>query len=180
MGGKKKEEPNRNPGEINEAIEESAGTEPEQTRGGCPAERLDKEEISDWEDKFLRAQAELVNYRNRTQREMEQRWTEARADTVIRLLPVLDNLERALDAPCADESYKQGVELTLRQFVEILEKMGVNEIEAFEKPFDPQWMDAVLHEESEELGENTVAQVFTKGYRMGEKVLRHAVVKVVN
>ncbi|MCL2003915.1 MAG: nucleotide exchange factor GrpE [Oscillospiraceae bacterium] len=137
-------------------------------------------EVEDWKDKCLRAQAELVNYRNRARREREQVWGEARADAVAQLLPVLDNLERALDVPCADESYKQGVELTLRQFTDILTKLGVSEIDAFEKPFDPQWMDAVLHEESEALGENTVSQVFTKGYRMGERVLRHAVVKVVN
>ena len=137
-------------------------------------------ESEDWKDKALRAQAELVNFRNRTQREKEQLWGEIRADTVTQWLPVLDNLERALEAPCADEAYKQGVELTLRQFTDILVKFGVSEIEAIEKPFDPQWMDAVLHEENEQLGENTVSQVFTKGYRMGERVLRHAVVKVAN
>ena len=151
-----------------------------------PEQPVEQEEIQpppeteDWKDKFLRGQAELINYRNRTQRELEQRWSEARADAVAQLLPVLDNLERALEAPCADEPYQQGVELTLRQFADILTKLGVSEIEAFEKPFDPQWMDAVLHEESAELGENTVSQVFTKGYRMGDRVLRHAVVKVVN
>jgi molecular chaperone GrpE len=138
------------------------------------------EENNDWQDKFLRAQAELVNYRNRTQRELEQRWSEARTDTVTQLLPVLDNLERALETPCADDAYKQGVELTFRQFTEILAKFGVSEIEAQDQPFDPQWMDAVLHEENDQLGENTVSQVFTKGYRMGDRVLRHAVVKVVN
>ncbi|MCL1806731.1 MAG: nucleotide exchange factor GrpE [Oscillospiraceae bacterium] len=137
-------------------------------------------EIEEWKDKFLRVQAELVNYRNRTQREMEQRWSESRADTVKELLPVLDNLERALETPCSDQAYKQGVELTLRQFTELLAKLGVEEIAALEQPFDPQWMDAVLHEESDTLGENTVAQVFTKGYKLGDRVLRHAVVKVVN
>jgi molecular chaperone GrpE len=138
------------------------------------------EELREREDKFLRAQAELVNFRNRTQRELESRWTESRADTLSQLLPVLDNLERALDAPCEDENYKQGVELTLRQFIDILGKLGVEEIEAFEKPFDPQRMDAVLHEKCESLGENVVSQVFTKGYVLGDRVLRHAVVKVVN
>lgn len=133
-----------------------------------------------WKDAAQRAQAELINFRNRTQREREQLWGEARADTVTQFLPVLDNLERALEAPCSDESYRQGVEMTLRQFTDILVKVGVSEIEAFEKPFDPQWMDAVLHEEDETLGENTVAQVFQKGYRMGDRVLRHSVVKVVN
>ena len=158
----------------NEQAQSPLSPEPEKT------EEPPIPEAEDWKDKFLRAQAELINYRNRTQRELEQRWSESRADAVTQLLPVLDNLERALEAPCADESYKQGVELTLRQFTDILTKLGVSPIDAFEKTFDPQWMDAVLHEENEELGENTVSQVFTKGYRMGDRVLRHAVVKVVN
>jgi molecular chaperone GrpE len=168
MASKKKVEEPNSPQEGELILPPAAG-----------AERLDNE-AEDWQDKFLRAQAELVNYRNRTQREMEQRWTESRADTVTQFLPVLDNLERALEAPCSDETYKQGVEMMHRQFTDILVKLGVGEIEAFEKPFDPQWMDAVLHEEREELGENMVSQVFTKGYRMGDRVLRHAVVKVVN
>jgi molecular chaperone GrpE len=134
----------------------------------------------DWKDKCLRAQAELVNYRNRTQRELNSSRSQSRADTLTELLPVLDNLERALDAPCSDETYRQGVEMTLRGFTDILTKLGVEEIGALGNPFDPQCMDAVLHEESESAGENTVAEVFTKGYRMGEHVLRPAVVKVVN
>ncbi|MDR1669228.1 MAG: nucleotide exchange factor GrpE [Oscillospiraceae bacterium] len=133
-----------------------------------------------WKDAALRAQADLVNFRNRTQREREQLWGEARADTAAQFLPVVDNLERALEAPCSDETYKQGVEMTLRQFTEILGKLGVTEIEAFEKPFDPQLMDAVMHEEAEGVAESTVTQVFQKGYRMGDRVLRHAVVKVAN
>jgi molecular chaperone GrpE len=149
--------------------------------GELTAESEDvKEEREDWKDKFLRAQAELVNYRNRTQREMERSRSDSRADTLTELLPVLDNLERALEAPCSDETYRQGVEMTLRQFTDILTKLGVNEIDAFEKPFDPQWMDAVLHEENDELGENMVIEVFTKGFRLGDRVLRHAIVKVVN
>jgi molecular chaperone GrpE len=165
MANKKKEEPKT------EETADAVQTAPEQ----------EEQPVSeDWKDKALRAQAELVNFRNRTQREREQLWSEIRADTVTQLLPVLDNLERALEAPCTDEPYRQGVEMTLRQFMEILAKLGVSEIEALGKPFDPQWMDAVLHEEDEALGENTVAQVFTKGYAIGDRVLRHAVVKVVN
>ena len=137
-------------------------------------------EVEIWKETALRAQADLVNLRNRSAREREQFWSEARADTVAQFLPVLDNIERAIGAPCADEAYKQGVELTLRQFIEILTKLNVSEIPALHQPFDPQTMDAVMHEESEEHGENTVAQVFSKGYRMGDRVLRHAMVKVVN
>ncbi|MDR1691782.1 MAG: nucleotide exchange factor GrpE [Oscillospiraceae bacterium] len=137
-------------------------------------------EAEAWKDAALRAQADLVNFRNRTQRERESLWGEVRADTLTALLPVLDNLERALEAPCSDECYKQGVELTLRQFLEILSKLGVAEIEAMGKPFDPQRMDAVMHEESDEADESTVTQVFQKGYHIGERILRHAVVKVVN
>jgi molecular chaperone GrpE len=138
------------------------------------------EEVGEWQDKFLRVNADYQNFRNRTQRELEQRWSESRADTAAQFLPVLDNLERALDAPCADEAYKQGVELTLKGFTDILAKLGVSEIDALKQPFDPNLMDAVLHEENEDLPENTVSQVFTKGYQMGDRVLRHAVVKVIN
>ena len=152
------------------------GAEVTEERG----EALDTVQTQGWEDKFLRAQADLVNYRNRTQREFERIRTQCRLDTVTELLPVLDNLERALDAPCSDETYRQGVEMTLRQFTDILAKLGVCEIDASEKPFDPKWMDAVMHEESESAGENMVTEVFKKGYRMGDQVLRHAVVKVVN
>ncbi len=145
-----------------------------------PQEQALSADAEVWKDTALRAQADLVNFRNRTQREREQLWSEARADTVTQFLPVIDNLERALEAPCSDETYKQGVELTLRQFTEILAKLGAAEIEALDKPFDPQLMDAVMHEEAEGVAESIVTQVFQKGYRIADRVLRHAVVKVAN
>lgn len=155
------------------AVEETESPE-------TPQEQAPSADAEAWKDTALRAQADLVNFRNRTQREREQLWGEARADTITQFLPVIDNLERALEAPCSDETYKQGVELTQRQFVEILAKLGVAEIEALDKPFDPQMMDAVMHEEAEGVAESTVTQVFQKGYRIADRVLRHAVVKVAN
>ncbi len=155
------------------AVEETGVSE-------TPQEQAPSADTEVWKDAALRAQADLVNFRNRTQREREQLWGEVRADTITQFLPVIDNLDRALEAPCSDETYKQGVEMTLRQFTEILAKLGVAEIEALDKQFDPQMMDAVMHEETEGVAESTVTQVFQKGYRIADRVLRHAVVKVAN
>ena len=148
--------------------------------GGAPDCSCENKELAEWKDRFLRTAAEYENFRKRTQREKELLWESAKADTAGKLLPVLDNLDRALTSPCEDKAFMQGLEMIFRQTLEIFTKLGVNEIEAAGKPFDPNLMDAVMHGEDESLPENTVAEVFTKGYVLGEKVLRHAVVKVVN
>ncbi len=131
-------------------------------------------------DQFLRLAAEYDNYRKRTAREKESLWTDAKADTVQAFLPVYDNLERALKQETADEAYKKGVEMTMNQLKEVFAKLGVTEIEAQGKPFDPNLHNAVMHIEDENLGENTVAQVFQAGFMLGEKVIRFAMVQVAN
>ena len=131
-------------------------------------------------DQFLRLAAEYDNYRKRTAKEKENLWTEAKADTVQAFLPVYDNLDRAMKQETADEAYKKGVEMTMNQLKEVFAKLGVTEIEAEGKPFDPNLHNAVMHIEDENLGENTVAQVFQAGFMLGEKVIRFAMVQVAN
>ena len=137
-------------------------------------------ELADQNDKFLRLAAEYDNYRKRTAKEKESLWTDAKADTVQAFLPVYDNLERALKQETADEAYKKGVEMTMNQLKEVFAKLGVTEIEAQGKPFDPNLHNAVMHIEDENLGENVVAQVFQAGFMLGEKVIRFAMVQVAN
>ena len=131
-------------------------------------------------DKYLRTLAEYDNYRKRSQKEREGVFGDAQALTAGLLLPVLDNLDLALQQPCADEEYKKGVELIVKQFRDILEKMGVTEIPAQGQPFGPRYHDAVMHVEQEDLPENTVSQVLRKGYQLGDRVIRCAMVQVAN
>ena len=139
-----------------------------------------KKNLSEQEDKFLRLAAEYDNYRKRTAKEKEALWADVKADTAAAFLPVYDNLERALKQQTADEAYKKGVEMTMNQLKEVLSKLGLTEIDALGKPFDPNLHNAVMHVEDESLGENTVAEVFQAGFMLGEKVIRFAMVKVAN
>ena len=153
--------------------EESEEAVPEETDSPAQEQLIPKEQ-------FLRLAAEYDNYRKRTAKEKENLWTDAKADTVQAFLPVYDNLERALKQETADEAYKKGVEMTMNQLKEVFAKLGITEIEAQGKPFDPNLHNAVMHIEDENLGENTVAQVFQAGFMLGEKVIRFAMVQVAN
>lgn len=171
-------------GETAEAAEaESIETEA-QAGAPCPqAEEPEEAAVAEQvvpRDQFLRLAAEYDNYRKRTAKEKEGLWADAKADTVQAFLPVYDNLERAMKQTCADEAYKKGVEMTMNQLKEVFSKLGVTEIEAQGKPFDPNLHNAVMHIEDENLGENTVAQVFQAGFMLGEKVIRFAMVQVAN
>ena len=139
-----------------------------------------KTQAAQQEDKYLRLAAEYDNYRRRTAKEKESIWNDAKADAAVAFLPVYDNLERALKQDTADEAYKKGVEMTMTQLKSVLEKLGITEIDALGKPFDPTLHNAVMHVEDENLGENTVAEVFQAGFMLGEKVIRFAMVKVAN
>ena len=132
------------------------------------------------DDRFLRLAAEYDNYRKRTAKEKEALWAQAKADTAVAFLPVYDNLERALKQETCDEAYKKGVEMTMNQLKEVFSKLGITEIDALGKPFDPNLHNAIMHVEDENLGENTVAEVFQAGFMLGDKVVRFAMVKVAN
>lgn len=136
--------------------------------------------VSDASDKYLRLAAEYDNYRKRTTKEKENVYADAKADTVKEFLGVLDNLERGLAQFAESDPHRQGMELICRQFLAVLEKLGVTRIEAQGQPFDPQKHDAVMHVEDENVGENTVVEVLQQGYQLGDKVLRFAMVKVAN
>lgn len=147
------------------------------------AEELEKvkKELTSEKDKYLRLFAEYDNFRKRSQKERENIYADVRADALIKFLPVYDNLERALKQETADEAYSKGVEMTLNQFREIMEKLGVTEIEAAAgTAFDPMVHNAVMHVEDESLGEGVIAEEFQKGFRLGDKVLRCSIVKVAN
>ncbi len=131
-------------------------------------------------DQFLRLAAEFDNFRKRTIKEKEASYGNGKADTVAKLLPVYDNLERALNQETADTAFKKGVEMTMTELEKIFTGLGV---EIFGQPgdsFDPELHNAVMHIENEELGENTIAAVFQKGAKLGDKVIRFAMVQVAN
>ena len=140
----------------------------------CEAE---KKEL---EDRYLRLMAEYDNYRRRTQKERENIYPDAVADTLKELLPVLDNLQRALDTPCADENYITGIQMIRTGLEEFLKKMGVETFGKAGEPFDHNLHNAVMHIEDENLEKNVVAQVFQSGYRRGDHILRHAMVQQAN
>jgi molecular chaperone GrpE len=131
-------------------------------------------------DSYLRLAAEYDNYRKRSQKEKDNLYTEIRSETVEKFLPVYDNLERAMAQETQDAAFKKGVEMTMNQLVSVMEKLGVESFGAAGDHFDPQLHNAVMHIEDESLGENVIAEVFQKGFKVGEKVVRFAMVKVAN
>ena len=136
--------------------------------------------LADANDKYLRLAAEYDNYRKRTAREKEHVYSDAKADTVKPFLAVLDNLERGVQQFEEGDPHRQGMELICKQFMEVLAGLGVTEIPALGEAFDPEKHNAVMHAEDESVGENTVVEVFQKGFMIGDKVLRFAMVKVAN
>ena len=132
-------------------------------------------------EQFVRLSAEYDNYRKRTAKEKDNIYQDAKADTVKAFLAVYDNLERAANSAGGEDSpHKKGLEMIFNQYKEILKGLGVEEIEAQGKEFDPELHNAVMHIDDENLGENVVAQVFQAGFRMGDKVIRYAIVQVAN
>ena len=131
-------------------------------------------------DKYLRLCAEYDNFRKRSQKERDSLYVDIKAETLKKFLPVYDNLVRALDQSTEDEAYRRGVEMIMTQFNTTLEKLGVTEIESLGQKFDPAFHNAVMHVEDAEKGENEIVEVFQKGFIMGDKVIRFAMVKVAN
>ena len=131
-------------------------------------------------DSYLRLAADYDNFRKRTVKEKEASYGNGKADAVAKLLPVYDNLERALNQACTDEAYKKGVEMTMTELVKIFTGLGVEIFGNVGEEFDPNLHNAVMHIESEDFGENTISQVFQKGFKTGDKVIRFAMVQVAN
>lgn len=137
-------------------------------------------ERDEFKDKYMRLAAEYDNYRKRTQRERDSIYMDAQAATLEKLLPVYDNLERALAQRTDDAAYYKGVELIMKGLMDTFEKMDVHRIEAQDQPFDPALHDAMMHIEDDSGEESMVAEVFQTGFIMGDRVVRHAKVKVKN
>lgn len=140
-----------------------------------------EEQLARQKDVLLRTAAEYDNYRKRTSREKQSAYQDATADAVKEFLPVADNLERALaQKDCSAEDLRKGVEMVGKQMQDALKKLGVTEMGREGDPFDPALHSAVAHVEDKEAGENTVSKVFQKGYKIGDRVVRHAMVQVAN
>lgn len=139
--------------------------------------RTEKDELY---DKYLRTLAEYDNFRKRSQREKDAIYGDATADTVKKLLPVLDNFERALNYECKDEEFKKGIALIQNTLTEVFDNIGVKEIPAMDQQFDPNLHEAVMHIDNPAYEENIVTDVYRKGYMLGDKVIRHSMVVVAN
>ena len=151
------------------------------TREQMEKAELAAKQLASVTDQFTRLTAEYDNYRKRTAKEKETIYQDAKVDTVKAFLAVYDNLERAVATDAdPDSPHRKGLELIFSQFKEILKKLGVEEMEALGQPFDPQRHNAVMHIESEDLGENVVSQVFQAGFTLDGKVVRFAIVQVAN
>ena len=160
-----------------DAVEETA----EQTvvdEAAAKIEALEKT-IAEQQDQYARMLAEYANYKRRTEQEKEQIGLFAKADVLARLLPVIDDLDRAADAPDGPD-YRKGVDMIIGKFHGELEKLGLTEIPALGEPFDPEVHHAVMREDADGVEPDTVTEVFQKGYRFGDRVVRPAMVRVAN
>ena len=150
-------------------------------------ETVEAPAVDPWEEKYnaehdahLRLAAEYDNFRKRTIKEKESSYANGKADAVEKLLPVYDNLSRALNQETSDAAYKKGVEMTMNELVKILNGLGVEIFGAVGDVFDPNIHNAVMHTEDDSVVENTITQVFQQGFKMGDKIVRFAMVQVAN
>ena len=173
---KKKQETPVEETPVEETVEAAETVEAEAAPEGNPWE----EKYNAEHDSYLRLAADYDNYRKRTMKEKEQAYGNGKADAVEKLLPVYDNLERALNQETQDAAYKKGVEMTMTQLVSILNGLGVEIFGEAGETFDPNIHNAVMHTEDETVAENTITQVFQKGFKLGEKIVRFAMVQVAN
>ena len=177
-----------NEAQEQEVKEESTAPEAEDIKEEAaePAEETVVEEVTidpilaALNDKYLRICAEYDNFRKRSQKEKEALYKDVKADTLKSFLPVYDNLLRALAQPTEDAAYAKGVEMIMAQFNTTMEKLGVEKIESLGQSFDPAFHNAVMHVDDETKGENEIVEVFQEGFKMGDKVIRFAMVKVAN
>ena len=170
-----------------EELEKQLQETPAEEAAEAVEETTEIPEVNPWEVKYneehdarVRLAAEYDNFRKRTVKEQEASYGNGKSDAVAKMLPVYDNLERALNQPTEDAAYKKGVELTMNELVKIFSSLGVEIFGDVGDAFDPKEHNAVMHIDSEELPENTVSQVFQKGFKIGDKIVRFAMVQVAN
>ena len=174
---------NQNPEIQEEAVEKEAAPKKEKKKRSDKKNEIEAlaKELAALKDSHLRTLAEYDNFRKRSQREKEATYADAKANTLKMLLPVLDNFDRAADNKTDDiEVYRKGIEMTLTQLGEILKNLEVEAFGEIGDEFDPNIHSAVMTVENPDLPENSVAGVFEKGYRMGDRILRFATVQVTN
>ena len=156
--------------ENNEAVENEMTPEMQKVR----------EELDNTTDRLKRLMAEFDNFKKRTAKEREVLYSSILGDIACKLLPVLDNLEKAASSETEDTNYKQGIDLVLKQYIDVLKSFGIEQIESVGKTFDPELHEAVSMVTDETLGEKEIKEEFRKGYKIGDKVIRHAMVIVAN
>ena len=175
-----KQEPKKKPETVTPEEETAETAAAEVTETEQKLQELENN-LKDANDKFLRTLAEYDNYRKRSVREKEQAYADSKASVLSEILPVLDNFERAAgNRDAASEDYQKGIDMIFKQFQDILTKLGVESFGEKGDAFDPNLHSAVMHTEEEGEPENAISEVFSKGYKLGDKILRPAVVKVVN
>lgn len=187
---KQQDLPIEEPEEAPEAVETPQETPeaasqavPEETQKKTPEEPKAipwEEKYNAEHDSYLRLYADYDNYRKRTVKEKDMSYSNGKCDAVAKMLPVYDNLERALNQPTEDAAYKKGVEMTMNELVKIFTGLGVEIFGQVGETFDPALHNAVMHTEDSSVGENTISAVFQKGFRLGGKVVRFAMVQVAN
>lgn len=165
--------------EKNDSTEKELQENPEKCTEEVTPE-IPKPEENPWQNQFIRLAADFENYKKHAKTEKDACYINAKVDAVATLLPIIDNLERALAAAADDSPLKQGVEMILQQTTQAFETLGVTAVGQEGEPFDPEIHNAVLHCEDETLEANVIAQVLQKGYRLGDRMIRHAMVKVAN
>lgn len=166
------------PAEQTPAEPETAAAEPETE--AAPQQPDTAQQLKAAEDRYMRLAAEYDNFRKRSARERDALFADVRSDTVVKFLPVYDNLLRAIAMTPEGDPGRKGIEMTLTQFETVLTKLGVTPIEALGQSFDPALHNAVMHTEDPEQGESIVVEEFEKGFKMGDKVIRFSMVKVAN
>lgn len=162
-----------------EVLEKKENTETE-VKETNTEENAIKAELEETTDRLKRLMAEFDNFKKRSAKEREGLYNSILSDIVSSLLPVVDNLENAVNISTEDENYKQGVELVLKQFKDVLTSVGVQEIETVGTTFNPEYHEAVSSVQDESLGEKEIKEVYRKGYKIGDRVIRHAMVVVAN
>ena len=165
--------------EKSEKVNETAPKKEKKSKKDSEIEKL-KAELEQKNDVLLRTAAEFDNYKKRTEREKSGVAEYARAGIIKQLLPILDNIDRAAGADRESPDYIKGIELIVKQLEGLSEKLGIEEIAKQGETFDPNLHEAVMHIEDENLGENVIAEVLQKGYKTGDTIIRHAMVKVAN
>ena len=166
--------------EAEDAEAEEAAGEPAAGGKEDGSDDLAKE-LQESQDRYLRLMAEYDNFRKRSAKEKEGIYADATAAAYSGLLPVLDNFERAFESPDASpDDFRKGVEMTQKQLLEVFEKAGVEIFGKPGDPFDPNLHNAVMHVDDDQYGDNEIVEVFQKGYKLGDRILRHAMVKVAN